>query len=709
MKKSILILSLLLIEGIPSIAQNFENRLYPLSENGKRYYVNIWGERVTESIYDDEYADSDDNESGRIKVRKNGLYGIIDIQGRELVPCLYQNLTEIYYDEIYYETYYDKKNSRKKRRDDYFRCEKDGKYGIIKDNGIVVISCIYDWIYPELYENKVVSCQKNGKWGTINVCTGRTVIPFEYDRCRGIGNCLFVCKGDHMGCLNTEGGIILPFIYSSRCYYEPYDDEYAVLQNSKTGIWYSYNYKENKVVEIGRYDDLAYSYCKRIRVKKEGKYGFVNSENGKLVIPCIYDDASMFFLDNRAYVLQKSHGDGYALISNSGTLLTDFIFASITYRSGYASITNQSIINEKYGCVDMLGNIIIPYEYDYLSDFNKDGYAVFGNNEKYGVINKVNNTIIPAVYDRIWIGSNFFHVKKGDKYGYINYNNHTIVPFSKDDSSLKMDQYLYSQMPSDVDENIPLSRTMSNATFAIIISNEKYLDEGVPSVSYSISDGKSFKEYCSRTLGVPIKNIKFITDATLNQMRSGINWACDNAKVWDGEATVIVYYSGHGIPNEKTGNAYLLPSDGDVNDYRSAMGTDDLYEQLGELKTKRTMVFLDACFSGTSKDGKYMLADSRGITIKSKLTQPKGNMIVLSAAQGDETAYSYRKKKHGMFTYFLLRKLQETNGDVSLGELSQYINKQVRQQSMAEMGKIQTPSVNVSSLMGADWMNIKLK
>lgn len=112
------------------------------------------------------------------------------------------------------------------------------------------------------------------------------------------------------------------------------------------------------------------------------------------------------------------------------------------------------------------------------------------------------------------------------------------------------------------------------------------------------------------------------------------------------------------------------------------------------MSAKQTTVFLDACFSGASKDGKMMLADSRGVAIKAKAAIPKGNMIVFSACSGDETAFPYKKKKHGMFTYFLLKKLQETKGNVSMEELGAYINKQVRQTSMIENRKIQTPTIN---------------
>ena len=103
-----------------------------------------------------------------------------------------------------------------------------------------------------------------------------------------------------------------------------------------------------------------------------------------------------------------------------------------------------------------------------------------------------------------------------------------------------------------------------------------------------------------------------------------------------------------------------------------------------------------------------MTTDSKGVAIKSKTCTPKGNMVVLSASQGDETAYPYKKKKHGMFTYFLLKKLQETKGNASLGDLEAYINKKVSQQSIIENGKKQTPSINISNSLNTDWKTFKI-
>ena len=72
---------------------------------------------------------------------------------------------------------------------------------------------------------------------------------------------------------------------------------------------------------------------------------------------------------------------------------------------------------------------------------------------------------------------------------------------------------------------------------------------------------------------------------------------------------------------------------------------------------------------------------------------PQGNLVVFTAAQGDETAYQYAEKGHGMFTYFLLKKLQESKGDVTLGELGDYITNEVKRESLLNNNKIQTPTV----------------
>lgn len=269
----------------------------------------------------------------------------------------------------------------------------------------------------------------------------------------------------------------------------------------------------------------------------------------------------------------------------------------------------------------------------------------------------------------------------------------------------KLSKFMKEHKGGDVDIDIPIANNVSNYTFAVIISNEKYQME--KSVQYAENDGKMFTEYCKKTLGLPEKNVHFITNATLNNIKHEIKWLQDVIAVYNGDAKVIFYYAGHGIPDEQNKSAYLLPIDGYGSDVTTGYALEDLYKALGCLPSKAVTIFLDACFSGAKRDGD-MLASARGVAIKVKQNNPTGNMVVFTAAQGDETAYPYKDEGHGLFTYYLLKKLQETKGDVTLGELGDYIKTQVERQSIVTNGKLQSPAILSASSIGNSWKEWKL-
>ena len=259
---------------------------------------------------------------------------------------------------------------------------------------------------------------------------------------------------------------------------------------------------------------------------------------------------------------------------------------------------------------------------------------------------------------------------------------------------------------ADGDENLPTTTTINDNTFAVIIANEHYQD--IAAVPYANNDGAIFAEYCKKSLGLPATNVHLVKNATLNNMKREINWLKQVSDAYKGTARIIFYYAGHGIPDETTRDAYLLPVDGLGTDITTGLSLQEIYTTLGELKAKSITVFLDACFSGSMRDGN-MIASARGVAIKAKSSAPKGNMVVLSAASGDETAYPYKEKHHGLFTYYLLKKLQASNGNTSLGELQSYIADEVAKKSIVVNGKSQTPTVLPSVNVGDSWKSWTLK
>lgn len=259
---------------------------------------------------------------------------------------------------------------------------------------------------------------------------------------------------------------------------------------------------------------------------------------------------------------------------------------------------------------------------------------------------------------------------------------------------------------SAVDTNIPTTDASNPNTFAIIFANEDY--KNVASVPFAKNDGTIFQKYCLKTLGIPASNIHYVENASFNDIRIQLAWLKDVCDAFDGNASVIIYYAGHGIPDEETKSAYLLPVDGDGRYVQSAYKLDEFYQKLGAMKAKTVTIFMDACFSGSKRE-EGMLVAARGVALAPRKGVPQGNMVVFSAAQGDETAYPNNDEQHGIFTYYLLKKLQETKGDVTLQDLGNYIITNVRQQSIVKNGKIQTPCVIPSTSVGNAWQSWKLK
>ena len=259
---------------------------------------------------------------------------------------------------------------------------------------------------------------------------------------------------------------------------------------------------------------------------------------------------------------------------------------------------------------------------------------------------------------------------------------------------------------SDVDENIPENPTTNNKTFAVVIANQNYTN--VAGVPLALNDGLAFSKYCEKTLGMPAENVRYYADASYGTMLRAIRDIKNIASAFNGDINIVFYYAGHGIPNEATKDAYLLPTDADGTQTEGCYSLNKLYTELGSTKAKEIVVFLDACFSGSKRE-EGMLASARGVALKAKQEDPRGNMVVFSAASGDETAFPYSAKGHGLFTYYLLKKLQESKGDVNLGELNDYISENVKQQSVVINRKVQTPTATPSTWIATGWKEMTLK
>jgi len=261
---------------------------------------------------------------------------------------------------------------------------------------------------------------------------------------------------------------------------------------------------------------------------------------------------------------------------------------------------------------------------------------------------------------------------------------------------------------SDIDKDIPVNQIQKENRYALVIGNEDYTSYQVSlnsevNVDYAINDAQTFKTYCTNVFGIPGDNITMLTNATAAKMRAGIEKMKLLLKNSQGIAEVIVYYAGHGLPNEETKDAFLIPVDVNPADLNSAISLRYLYESLSQYPSSRVTILLDACFSGGGRHAGLVAA--RSVKIKPKEVMLNGNIVVFAATSGEQTALPYSDKQHGLFTYFLLKKIKETGGRISYGELSDYLNSKVALESVKINNKEQVPVTRFSEELNDTWKN----
>jgi hypothetical protein len=264
-------------------------------------------------------------------------------------------------------------------------------------------------------------------------------------------------------------------------------------------------------------------------------------------------------------------------------------------------------------------------------------------------------------------------------------------------------------LASSVDKNIPVNPVKNPNRIALVIGNENYSNNlnAEVNVEYARHDADVFRNYAISMMGVKPDNMFFMTDATSGQMKREIDRVGELVKRIGSNAELIFYYAGHGFPDEVTGVPYLIPVDVDATSLYSAIRLSEVYQKFSSTGATRITIFLDACFSGGGRNQGLLAA--RAVKIKPKPDEISGNMVVFAASSGEQSALPYANEKHGLFTYYLLKKFQESTGQLTYEQLGNYLKTNVGQESLRRNGKPQDPEVLVSPVVENSWHNWNFK
>ena len=238
-------------------------------------------------------------------------------------------------------------------------------------------------------------------------------------------------------------------------------------------------------------------------------------------------------------------------------------------------------------------------------------------------------------------------------------------------------------------------RNRDDNKIALIIGIEKY--DNVVSSSFSNLDAKYFTEYV-KNIAHP-KNIITLLggEATLSGSFSAFAKQL-RGRIVAGQSEVIIFFSGHGLA-ENESDLYLLASDSDSDllEY-TALKRDKIIKLVSDFKPKSVVMFLDTCYSGTSRKGEQLIASARPIRVKvnDNLDLPD-NFSIFSASQNSELSSSMDEAKQGIFSYYLMKGLEgnaDENKDreITNGELHNYLTKNVPKKALQLHSRNQNPT-----------------
>lgn len=203
--------------------------------------------------------------------------------------------------------------------------------------------------------------------------------------------------------------------------------QYLFSRDGKFGIG-----ADSTSVEL-RYDSVIVMHFNYSLAKVNGKWGTID-DNNKIRLDITYDDVVVTYHDG--YLAAKKNGAYGLIYEDENILILPFEYDTIMSAKEY-EVKNKKyrtfIVREngKYGIVNNKNRVILPIEFDEISnwiEYGPDGHYV-KKDDKWGFAGKNGNILIPCIYDKLShdFGDKFL-VRQREKLGVIGYDNQFFLP-----------------------------------------------------------------------------------------------------------------------------------------------------------------------------------------------------------------------------------------------------------------------------------------
>ena len=369
-----------------------------IDSKGKKLFTNY--EKV-EVIYNSDESNNLWYEENILKVQKDGKYGLINLEGKEILACNY--------DEI---------NSLKGTKG-VVTTLKDSKLGLADSVGNIIIENNYSEIksLTNKYENGFIVKDENGKYGVIKY--NKTIaLENKYDDIKNIyGNSMYVVKeADSWKVIDEEQKIILENGFSDIKFINA--DNIIYIKDGKYGV---VNALGQELIG-NQYEELKYAYSGMLIAKKDGKYGMINTDN-ETKLDFIYSNIK--YIENADIIQAQKDNIQSDLLNRNLEVKATGILSEINIEDKYIKVrendeykyynfklenkNNTEILigktlylskkGGKYGYVDQNGIVVVDYIYDDATEQNNYGYVAVKKDGKWGALDQKGKVEVEPTYE----------------------------------------------------------------------------------------------------------------------------------------------------------------------------------------------------------------------------------------------------------------------------------------------------------------------
>ena len=339
-------------------------------------------------------------EENVLKINKKGKYGLIDLNGKELLPAEYDEITAL------------------DGMENSIVVKKDDKVGLVNDNGSIIIEAKYKEIKPlgETYKEGYITIDEQGKYGVISA-TKREILENKYDEISSIylKEYYLVKENDTKKIVNSNGETIIE---------KGFDDVKSATTNgiifTKNNLYGEMNINGEITLEA-KYQDLKEAKEGSYIAKQNDKYGVIDNV-GNEQIPFEYEGitynekAKLFFAENSEYktsIIDELYNTKATGIISEVNVDGGYIRMRIDDEYKYYDLNGEETSNiqvlkdntiflskkdGKYGFVDKKGNPVTEYIYDDATEQNQCGYASVKKDGLWGSIDKEGKEVIEPKY-----------------------------------------------------------------------------------------------------------------------------------------------------------------------------------------------------------------------------------------------------------------------------------------------------------------------